>query len=321
MKNSPRIVFFGTPDFAVASLKALLESGYPVVAVVTAPDKPSGRGLKPGMSAVKKFALLNKLPLLQPVNLKHESFLAELEAFHPDLQIVIAFRMLPREVWSLPPLGTFNLHASLLPQYRGAAPIHHAIINGEQKTGVTTFFINEEIDAGKILAFRETTIGENETTGELHDRLMISGAELVIATTEMIDTGNFSPVSQANLLPAETEIKKAPKITRSDCIIDCSQPVRKIHDFIRGMSPYPGANIQFRGADGNHYDVKILRTAKASPVFYPVSGIITRKGNSDLFLRGNDGLLRVLELQLSGRKVMDFREFLRGYAHIIPIIE
>jgi methionyl-tRNA formyltransferase len=315
MNSKPRIIFFGTPEFAVASLKGLLDHGHQVVAVVTAPDKPAGRGLKPKLSAVKQFSAQHNIPVLQPVNLKDPSFLEELSRFRPDLQIIIAFRMLPEQVWSLPPLGTFNLHASLLPRYRGAAPIHWAVINGEERTGVTTFFLNDKIDAGHIIAFRETTVGKDETTGELHDRLMEIGASLVLETVTMIESGNFVVVDQSQLAISQDELKKAPKIFKDMCRISWDQPVAVLHNFIRGLSPFPGAFTTFTDPEGQPHDLKILR---AHPIDLPLkasAGTVIREKQSRILFAGEDGWISVLELQLQGRKTMGSSEFLRGYSH------
>jgi methionyl-tRNA formyltransferase len=235
-----RIVFMGTPDFAVGSLKALIENGYNVVGVVTVPDRPSGRGLKLHQSDVKQYATSQGLPVMQPEKLKDESFLEILKFLNPDIQVVVAFRMLPEVIWKMPPMGTFNLHASLLPNYRGAAPLNWAIINGDQETGVTTFLLKHEIDAGNILFQSKVKIGSEETFGELHDKLKIVGAKLVLKTIDTLAGGAIIPFPQ-NLLPVDAERLYAPKIFKEDCKIDWTKPTTAINNLIRGLSPQPGA--------------------------------------------------------------------------------
>ncbi|MEI6434981.1 MAG: methionyl-tRNA formyltransferase [Bacteroidota bacterium] len=316
MIENPQIIFFGTPDFAVASLKALVTAGLNVVAVVTAVDKPAGRGLKPKPSPVKEYAETVKIPILQPANLKDPGFLAELSSFHPDLQIVIAFRMLPRQVWELPRMGTFNLHASLLPQYRGAAPINRAVMNGETETGITTFFLNEHIDAGKIILSRIFPIGAEETAGILHDRLMVAGARLVVETVDLIRSGSVSETSQESSATDLQKLKTAPKIFKEDCRIDWSRNGGSVFNFIRGLSPYPGAFTSFTGKDCINYDIKIL---KAAPVFCSHNfkpGSFFKSEKTQLIVTTPDGWLRILELQLQGRKVMSTGDFMRGYGYL-----
>ena len=253
-----RIVFMGTPDFAVATLKALVDNKFNVVGVITAPDRPSGRGRKLNQSAVKKYASEQQLTILQPTNLKNESFINELKSLHANLQIVVAFRMLPKVVWQLPALGTFNLHASLLPNYRGAAPIHWAVINGETKSGVTTFFIDEKIDTGEIILQEETTINDNDTTGDLHDKLMNIGSQLVIKTVELIQKGNVKAISQSITKDANL---KAPKIFKETCKIDWQQPLGAIYNKIRGLNPYPGSWSVLNN-NGEVFEVKIYKVRK-----------------------------------------------------------
>jgi methionyl-tRNA formyltransferase len=260
MKNHPRIIFYGTPEFAVASLRRILEAGYLVAAVVTAPDRLAGRGLKMNFSPVKEFALRHELPLLQPVNLKDPVFHNELRLLEPDLQVVVAFRMLPVEVWSMPSMGTFNLHASLLPQYRGAAPINWAIINGEKETGVTTFFIDEKIDTGRIIYREAISIEPEETAGELHDRLMMSGAELVVRTVEAIESGNVLASMPQEVYSTESmPLKPAPKIQKEDCRINWDDEAEAVTDFIRGLSPHPGAYTELKTDDGSSLYLKVFR--------------------------------------------------------------
>jgi methionyl-tRNA formyltransferase len=318
MLSSPRIVFFGTPDFAVGSLERLVAEGYPVVGVVTAPDRPAGRGLKEKASAVKIFALRNHIPVLQPEKMKDPGFLGQLSALNPDLQIVIAFRMMPRAVWLLPPLGTFNLHASLLPQYRGAAPINHAIINGERETGVTTFFINDQIDTGQILLTTRIRIGAHETAGELHDRLMVAGAQLVTETVQQITRGTITPVSQESLIPSLQPLKSAPKIFRDSCRINWDQEVATIHNFIRGLSPHPGAFTEIILPGGEKSTLRIYKTMPERITAKGRPGTFLTDGTSYLKVQAQDGFIHLIEIQLSGRKVMNTGEFLRGYRRIFP---
>jgi len=313
MKKFPRIVFYGTPDFAVTSLSRLVASGYAVVAVVTAPDKPAGRGLKEKASPVKEFALLHAIPVLQPLNMKDPVFLDQLSTFKPDLQIVIAFRMMPKQIWSLPPLGTFNLHASLLPQYRGAAPINRAIMNGEQETGVTTFFLNEQIDAGKILLAERVSIHPDETAGALHDRLMETGSEIVLRTVEGIVKGTIMETPQESMIDPSASLRTAPKIFREDCQINWNQEVLPIHNFIRGLSPYPGAYTHLILPDGTSPVLKILKGSpeKGNPDVIP--GKFVTDGKTYLKVGAIDGFFLISELQLSGRKAMNSVDFLRGF--------
>ena len=318
MKTSPRIIFFGTPDFAVASLDQLVLSGYSVAAVVTAPDKPAGRGLKEKISPVKEFSLKHGIPVLQPLNMKDPVFPEQLAAYKPDLQIVIAFRMMPRQVWALPPMGTFNLHASLLPQYRGAAPINRAIMNGEHETGVTTFFLNEQIDAGRILFSEKMEIGPDETAGELHDRLMKTGSLLVLKTVERIVSGDIGeiPLESPTVVPAS--LKQAPKIFKEDCRINWNQEVITIHNFIRGLSPHPGAYTDLNTADAGALNLKIFRSLpeQTNPDGSP--GDFLTDGKSWIKVAAKDGFIHLLEVQLSGRKVMSSGDFLRGFGRIFP---
>jgi methionyl-tRNA formyltransferase len=257
MNNDLRIVFMGTPEFAVSSLDRLLSAGYNIVAVVTAPDKPAGRGLTLHQSDVKKYALSKGLKILQPEKLRDPDFIEKLTALKPDLQIVVAFRMLPEVIWKLPSLGTFNIHASLLPQYRGAAPINWAIINGEMETGVTTFFLNEKIDAGNIILSETVQISPDENAGELHDRLMHTGADLVVKTIQSIQQNSYKTTEQEKL--TIDNIKSAPKIFKQDCKIDWSKSNDNVYNFIRGLSPYPGAFTEIFSEDGKKFTIKIFR--------------------------------------------------------------
>lgn len=309
MKKKLRIVFMGTPDFAVESLKILVENKYNIVGVITAPDKPAGRGQKLQESAVKQFALQQNLTILQPTNLKSEDFIAELKTLNANLQIVVAFRMLPEAVWNMPELGTFNLHASLLPQYRGAAPINWAIINGEKETGVTTFFLQHKIDTGDIIEQKKVTIGENETAGELHDKLMNIGAELVLKTVQAIENDSIKTTPQNN----HQTLKEAFKIFKPDCKIDWTQSIEIIHNKIRGLSPYPTAFTELKHKENNTLlSLKIFKTIKLLEEHQQKIGTITSTKNS-ILVAVNGGFLQLLELQLEGKKRMDAIAILNGF--------
>jgi len=304
-----RIVFMGTPEFAVATLDAIIKSGHEVVAVVTVPDKPSGRGQKMSISPVKDYAIKNNIELLQPERLKDESFIERLKQLHADIFVVVAFRMLPEQVWSIPSLGTFNAHASLLPQYRGAAPINHAIINGEKVSGVTTFLIDKEIDTGKILLSKETRIDINDTAGDLHDRLMIIAANLTVRTIEGLVNKTITAKPQLHLA-ADTELSSAPKIFPADTFIDWNKSSTTVHDFIRGLSPYPGARtILFKGSE--KLSVKILGSKPGVHNLSPAEIFVTPKG--ELFIGCNRGSVEITQLQAEGRKRMSASDFLRGF--------
>jgi len=295
----------GTPGFAVASLEALLNAGENIVAVITAPDKPAGRGQKMQSSAVKTFALAHNIPVLQPLKLKDPDFLEELKTFNADLQVVVAFRMLPEVVWNMPPKGTINLHASLLPQYRGAAPINHAIINGEKVTGVSTFFLSHEIDTGNILFSEKVDILPEDTAGDLHDRLMITGAQLLTSTVKSLEQGTFKETVQPQ---DDANLKQAPKIFKEDCVIDWNQPTQKVNDFIRGLSPYPTAYTTLHD--------KVLKVFKTVPEIIEVKeapGTMISDEKTFIKFACTDGYIRVEDLQLQGKKRMKTEDFLRGY--------
>ncbi len=312
-----RIVFMGTPDFAVASLCALVENGYKVVGVITAPDKPAGRGKKLAESAVKKYAMKNNLKVLQPERLKNPVFLEELSKLRADLQIVVAFRMLPMVVWNMPPFGTFNLHGSLLPQYRGAAPLNWAVINGETKTGVTTFLLDQEIDTGKILFKKEIEIGENDTVGDIHDQLMKIGAGLVLETVDAIAMGNIQPIPQKELM-AETELRHAPKIFKEDCKIDWNNDTEKVRNLIRGLSPYPTAcSNLIHNETGEGILTKIFYAGKISTQKLSEPGTIESDGKTFLNVASKNGWLQITDLQIAGKKRMKTDEFLRGFQQIM----
>lgn len=298
-----RVVFMGTPGFAVPSLRKLLEEGINVVGVVTAPDKPSGRGLKVRTSAVKKFARKHDLHTLQPDKLKSPQFLKELRAMDPQLQIVVAFRILPREIWEFPEYGTINLHASLLPDYRGAAPIHRAIINGEKTTGVTTFFLKQKVDTGDIIFQEKTPIGPEETAGELHDRLSILGAKVILRTVRSISRNNVPGRPQTSARSS----KIAPKIFKKDCEIDWKTPPGQLFDFIRGLSPYPAAWTHFNGKI-----FRIFRVAKEQSRHDQSPGQVTTDNQSYMKVAVNGGYLYLKEVQLEGKKKMNIGDFLNG---------
>ncbi|MFW5832277.1 MAG: methionyl-tRNA formyltransferase [Prolixibacteraceae bacterium] len=310
-----RIVFMGTPDFAVASLKALVENDYNVVGVITSPDKPAGRGKKLAQSAVKKYALQNNLKILQPEKFKNPEFLKQLEDLKADLQVVVAFRMLPEVVWNMPRLGTFNLHGSLLPQYRGAAPLNWAVINGETKTGVTTFLLDHKIDTGKILFKDEVEIGENDTVGDLHDRLMDAGAELVLQTVDALAEGEVEPIPQSELV--KDEIKPAPKIFKEDCKIDWEKDMETIRNLVRGLSPFPAAWANLvHNETGRTIQCKFFQVQKVIAVETAAPGTIDSDDQTYLNVACRDGWLEISDLQLSGKKRMKTDDFLRGFRGI-----
>ncbi|WP_299107454.1 methionyl-tRNA formyltransferase [uncultured Winogradskyella sp.] len=307
-KRDLRIVFMGTPDFAVATLKALIDHNYKVVGVITAPDRPAGRGQKLRASAVKEFALEHNLNILQPTNLKAESFIEELKALNANLQIIVAFRMLPKVVWQMPEYGTFNLHASLLPQYRGAAPIHWAIINGETKTGVTTFFIDEKIDTGAIIKSEETAIGNKTTVGELHDDLMSIGSALVIKTVEQIENDTV----KTKIQPQTEDLKTAYKLNRDNCKIDWSQPIDSIYNKVRGLNPFPTAWCLLDNAEEKPLSVKIYGVEKVEEAHnFEAGKLITTKDELKVACKG--GYVKVLEIQLPGKRKMEVKSLLNGY--------
>ena len=298
-----KIVFMGTPEFAVSSLDILVQNGYELVGVITVPDKPAGRGHKLQQSAVKKYALEHNLPVLQPEKLKDPVFIEQLQALNADLQVVVAFRMLPAVVFQMPRYGTFNLHASLLPQYRGAAPINWAVINGDTESGVTTFFIEQQIDTGNIIFQEKTPIAPNQTAGELHDVLMDIGAKLVLKTVQAIEAGNCTTQPQPNL----PDLRPAPKIFTETCRIDWQQPTAQVYNFVRGLSPYPAAFSTLHD--------KILKIYQAKPIVEmhnETAGSFVTDQKTYLRIATADGWIDVLELQMEGKKRMGVQEFLRG---------
>jgi methionyl-tRNA formyltransferase len=311
-----RIIFMGTPEFAVASLDALVKAGANIISVITAPDKPAGRGMKMTESAVKQYAVAQSIPVLQPVKLKDPAFLESLQALKADLQIVVAFRMLPEIVWNMPPLGTVNLHGSLLPQYRGAAPINWAVINGERETGVTTFKLQQEIDTGHILMRESFPIGKEDTAGMVHDYMKEIGAKLLVRTVEGLVSGTLQGVPQeeydkmhldpSNQQPAE--LKHAPKLFTETCKIDWHKPVFEVHNLIRGLSPYPAAFTYLQDKV-----LKIYASKKEIVIPSIPPGTADTNGKTYLKFACPDGYIHVLELQLEGKKKMKVDEFLRGF--------
>ena len=310
-KEDLRIVYMGTPEFAVESLRALVENGYNVVGVVTMPDKPVGRHMSElQASPVKEYAVSQSIPVLQPEKLKDEDFLNELRALKADL------RMLPEVVWDMPRLGTFNLHGSLLPQYRGAAPINWAVINGETETGVTTFFLTHEIDTGKIILQKRTPIAETDNVGDIHDRLMAIGAELVVETVNLILEGKADAQPQENFYQSVSELRAAPKIFKDTCRIDWNQPARKVHNFIRGLSPYPASWTNLVPQEGKEQVLKIYKTEYIDETHSLPVGTLRLTGKKTLDVAVVDGFIRLLMVQLAGKKQMSVADFLNGIKDI-----
>ena len=309
-KREPlRIVFMGTPEFALASLRALVQAGFTIVGVITAPDKPAGRGMKLTESAVKKYAVEKGLKILQPEKLKNPEFLEQLKALQANLQVVVAFRMLPEVVWNMPAFGTVNLHGSLLPQYRGAAPINWAIINGEKETGVTTFKLQQEIDTGNILLQEKIIIGENDTAGELHEVMKEIGAKLLVATVKGIEDGSLQETAQSEAVRQSAgELKHAPKIFTETCMINWSKTCDEIYNLIRGLSPHPGAITNFQGKI-----FKIYKSAKEKISPAHNAGEFATDRKTFLKFAAADGYIHIKELQLEGKKRISIEEFLRGY--------
>jgi methionyl-tRNA formyltransferase len=301
-----RIVFMGTPEFAVASLQAIMATEHQVVGVITAPDKPAGRGRKLHESAVKKYAMAQGLNVLQPSNLKDPEFLESLKELRADLQVVVAFRMLPKQVWEMPPLGTFNLHASLLPEYRGAAPINWAIINGENLTGVTTFYINEDIDTGAIIKQAAVEISRSDTAGDLHDKLMRIGSQTVVETIEKIEKGNISPQKQQS-----GQFKAAPKLNKENCRIQWENSAESIYNQVRGLSPYPGAWTYLEN-NGSHIELKIYR-AEALKEDHELEPGMLSVSKKNIRVAVKDGFIDIMDLKMSGKKRMDAKSLLNGY--------
>jgi len=310
-KKELRIVYMGTPEFAVAPLQALVEGAFNVVAVVTMPDKPAGRGMKLHASPVKIYAQEHHIPILQPEKLKDETFLNELRAYKADLQIVVAFRMLPVVVWSMPPMGTFNLHASLLPQYRGAAPIHWAVMNGETETGVSTFFLQHDIDTGDLLLQDKISIGPDDTAGLVHDKLMELGSEVVCQTVDALLAGTIRPIPQPSV-----EVKLAPKLFKDNTRIDWTRTSAELHHFIRGLSPFPAAWTELYGKDGSLTSVKVFVAKPEKGIHSLKSGTLVVEGKKGLKVAVVDGFICLERFQLAGRKALNVEEFLRGFPKI-----
>ncbi|MBQ7553795.1 MAG: methionyl-tRNA formyltransferase [Bacteroidaceae bacterium] len=312
-KKSLRIVYMGTPEFAVESLRCLVEGGYNVVGVITMPDKPAGRGHKIQFSPVKQYALDHNLPLLQPEKLKDETFIEALRAWKADLQIVVAFRMLPEAVWNMPRFGTFNLHASLLPQYRGAAPINWAVMNGDTETGITTFFLKHEIDTGEVIQQVKVPIADTDDVGTIHDKLMMLGGKLVVETVDAIIDGTVKSIPQEEMAVVG-ELRPAPKIFKDTCRISWQNPVKHIYDHIRGLSPYPAAWTELLqpGVEAP-LPVKIFQTEKINRPHQLPAGSIVTDGKTYLHVAASDGFVGILSLQLPGKKRLHIDELLRGF--------
>ena len=316
-KEDLRIVYMGTPEFAVESLRCLVEGGYNVVGVITMPDKPAGRGHRLQPSPVKQYAQERGLPLLQPEKLKNEDFLEALRAWQADLQIVVAFRMLPQVVWAMPRLGTFNLHASLLPQYRGAAPINWAVINGETETGLTTFFLRQEIDTGEVIRQVRVPIADTDDVGAVHDRLMLLGGQLVTDTVDDILAGRVTPIPQEQM-PTDTPLRPAPKIFKDTCRIDWNRPAKQVYDFIRGLSPYPAAWTELQQPGQPPVVLKIFESEKLpQPHSLPV-GTVQTDGKTYLRVAAADGFVGIRSLQLPGKRRLSVEELLRGFRLVQP---
>ncbi len=303
----------GTPDFAVDSLKTLLEAGYNIAGVVTAPDKPAGRGKKLSQPEVKKFALQHNLRVFQPVKLKDESFISEIKKLDPHLGVVVAFRMLPEVVWQLPEKGTINLHASLLPHYRGAAPINHAIINGEKETGLTTFFLDKEIDTGNIILQEKLAIDNDEYLDSLYNRMKSAGAQLLLKTVDLIREGKAKAIPQEQLTRSDIDIKPAPKIFKEDCRIDWDKEVKTVYNHIRGLSPYPAPFSKLVSPEGEEIQIKIFKATPETANHSLQPGTIVTDGKKELKVAVKNGFIKITELQAAGRKRMSTDAFLRGF--------
>ncbi len=312
--KAPRIVFMGTPDLAAWVLQAIINHNYQVVAVVTAPDKPAGRGRKIQQSPVKQLALAESIPVLQPENLKSPLFIDQLQALKPDIQVVVAFRMLPEAVWSIPPTGTFNLHASLLPDYRGAAPINWTIINGEKESGVTTFLIDQKIDTGNIIFREKIIISEYETAGTLHEKVKTTGAKLVLKTIQALNYGQIIPVSQETMIENHENLKKAPKIYKDDCRINWNRPCEQVVNHIHGLSPLPGAFTQLSHSGKDPVMIKIFIARPEKETHRHIAGSLITDNKHFIRFATPDGFVNVLELQMPGKKRMHAEELLRGYS-------
>ena len=309
-KEDLKIVFLGTPEFAVESLSRLYNEGYNIAGVITMPDKPAGRGHKMLQSPVKQFAVEHGLKLMQPTNLKAPEFIEELRSLDADLFIVIAFRMLPEAVWTMPRLGTFNLHASLLPKYRGAAPLNWAVINGDKETGVTTFFLKHEIDTGDIIDQKRVAINPDDNVGDIHDRLMMLGADLTLETVRHIIDGNLKTIEQ-DKLTGGVDPTPAPKIFKETCLIDWNNNAEKVHNLVRGLSPYPAAWTTLTTVSGDELQLKIFKTSVSGQTTLAPGSIVIDKDR--MYIACNDRLIEILSLQLQGKKRLDTADFLRGF--------
>lgn len=312
-KKDLKIIYMGTPDFAVEPLKKLVENNYNVIAVVTNPDKPAGRGQKEQESAVKKYAKSKDLNILQPDKFRDEAFLNQLKKLNADLQIVVAFKMLPEIVWNMPGFGTFNLHASLLPQYRGAAPLNWAIINGDKKTGVTTFFLKHKIDTGNVIFQEEIPIHNNDNAGIIHDKLMYKGADLVLKTVDAILNEDFKEINQKDLISEGVEIKHAPKIFKNDCKIDWQKDLNSIYNLIRGLSPYPAAWTEMKNIKNETVQLKLFVTEKVDSSHNEIPGEFISDNKTFLKVAVQGGYINILELQQAGKKRMSVTDFLKGF--------
>ena len=312
-----KIVYMGTPEFAVESLKRLVEGGYNVVAVITMPDKPMGRhGSVLQASPVKQYAVSQGLKVLQPEKLKDEAFVEELRSLQADLQIVVAFRMLPEVVWNMPPMGTFNLHASLLPQYRGAAPINWAVMNGDTETGITTFFLKHEIDTGEVIQQVKVPIADTDNVEVVYDKLMMLGGDLVLETVDAIINGTVKSIPQEEMFASEAELRPAPKIFKETCRIDWNKGVKGVYDHVRGLSPYPAAWTELCAEEGKPQVLKIYETEKIFAEHHLPVGTVDTDQKTYFRIAVKDGFVNLLSLQLAGKKRMEVSDFLRGYRHV-----
>ena len=316
-KKDLKIVYMGTPEFAVESLKRLVEGGYNVVAVITMPDKPMGRhGSVLQASPVKQYAVSQGLKVLQPEKLKDEAFVEELRSLNADLQIVVAFRMLPEVVWNMPPMGTFNLHASLLPQYRGAAPINWAVMNGDTETGITTFFLKHEIDTGEVIQQVKVPIADTDNVEVVYDKLMMLGGDLVLETVDAIINGTVKSIPQEEMFASEAELRPAPKIFKETCRIDWNKGVKGVYDHVRGLSPYPAAWTELCAEEGKPQVLKIYETEKIFAEHHLPVGMVDTDQKTYFRIAVKDGFVNLLSLQLAGKKRMEVGDFLRGYRHV-----
>ena len=316
-KKDLKIVYMGTPEFAVESLKRLVEGGYNVVAVITMPDKPMGRhGSVLQASPVKQYAVSQGLKVLQPEKLKDEAFVEELRSLQADLQIVVAFRMLPEVVWNMPPMGTFNLHASLLPQYRGAAPINWAVMNGDTETGITTFFLKHEIDTGEVIQQVKVPIADTDNVEVVYDKLMMLGGDLVLETVDAIINGTVKSIPQEEMFASEAELRPAPKIFKETCRIDWNKGVKGVYDHVRGLSPYPAAWTELCAPEGKPQVLKVYETEKVFCEHGLPVGAVDTDQKTYIRIAVKDGFVNLLSVQLAGKKRMEIGDFLRGYRHV-----